>query len=91
MRKKYLMSTPIFPIFRSNVSNYEENIFILFPSILIAVKEDISSVNDTISVIAYIGSPCCYNINKKIKCKDVNFVQTPFSDGDIISFNHSLI
>ena len=55
------------------------------------LKEDICSANDTISVIAYIGSICCYDIKKKLNCEDVNFAQCPFSDGDETSFNHSLI
>ena len=57
----------------------------------ITVKEDISSANDTISMIAYIGSKCCYNIKQKLNCEDVNFAQCPSSNEDETSFNHSLI
>ena len=56
----------------------------------IAIKEDISSADDTTSVIAYIGSNCCYNINKKLNCEVVNFAQCPSSDEDETTFNHSL-
>ena len=53
--------------------------------------ENISSANDTISVVAYIGSNFFHNIKKKLNCEDVNFAQYPSSDEDETSFNHSLI
>ena len=42
-------------------------------------------------MIAYIGSNCCYNTNKKLKCEDVNFAEPPSTDGDEGSLNNSLI
>ena len=53
--------------------------------------KDIIFANGTIPVIAYTGSNCCYNTNKKVKCEDVNFAKLPSTDGDKTSFNHSLI
>ena len=42
-------------------------------------------------MIAYIGSICCYNTNKKLECENVNFAEPPSTDGDETSFNDSLI
>ena len=55
------------------------------------LRKTLSSANNTISVIAYIGSYCCYIIKKKLNCEDISFALCQSSGENETSFNHSLI